>query len=227
MPHTSARATIRATCQSDHDISSPIEREHSANDPWRSVLPALNVALHHFTCKSLTIGAWHHNGRHVDGYEPVDLSVYYVSDQACLVYEIKHETINYRIECPFAYINNISLENEDSSKDQSARQPGLVIKLNRPPNFFMNYAGTERLFQCEDFTENQQASRIMVHRVGGNPKILQDQLAKLKSLYSFRNRQLPPPTFPSPITKTTNHAPKKPSQGSQEPHQQQSIPRYM
>lgn len=223
MPCTSASATIRAIRQSDHDIWSPFEPNHSTYDPSHSVLPASDVLLQHFSCKSLTIGAW----RYVGGCEPFDLLVYHVSDQACLVYDINKELTGYKIVCPFAYIDNISLENEDSSQDHSARQPGLMIELNRPPNFFMNLAGTERFLQCEDFTGNQQASRIMVHRIEVDPRLLQHLLPRLKFLYSFQVRQIPRPNFPSPITNITNHAPKKPSQGSQEPHQEQSTPRYM
>jgi hypothetical protein len=53
-------------------------------------------------------------------------------------------------------------------------------------------------YQVNDFTEDLQASRCLIHRLGGSPKVLSGQLAKLVSLESFMNRHLhqaPPPMF--------------------------------
>lgn len=71
------------------------------------------------------------------------------------------------------------------------RSGGLVVELNRPPNFFMDSSGSGGFFECGDFTEDHQASAIMVHHLGGNPKVLSGQLAKLVSLESFMNRHDP------------------------------------
>ncbi|KAJ5435392.1 Homeodomain [Penicillium cf. griseofulvum] len=54
------------------------------------------------------------------------------------------------------------------------RQGGLVVELNRPPHFYMDSSNSGGFYQCGDFTEEQQASQIM--------------LAKLVSLESFQNR---------------------------------------
>lgn len=72
-----------------------------------------------------------------------------------------------------------------------SRPRGLLVELNRPPNFFMDSSGTGGFHQCGDFTEEQQASQIMVHHLGGNPRQLSGELAKLVSLESFRNRHSP------------------------------------
>lgn len=66
-----------------------------------------------------------------------------------------------------------------------------MVELNRPPNFFMDSSGSGGFFQCGDFTEDQQASQVMVHHLGGHPKVLSGQLAKLVSLESFMTRHNP------------------------------------
>src|SRR5947207_15489345 len=68
---------------------------------------------------------------------------------------------------------------------------GLVVELNRSPNFFMDSSGSGGFYQCGDFTEDQQASQVLVHHLGGHPKALSGQLAKLVSLESFQNRHSP------------------------------------
>ena len=124
----------------------------------------------------------------------MDLVVFYAPDKACLTYYINNDGAGYKIEYPFAYIKNISLENNDSFDDpngMSTKPRGILVELNRPPNFFMDSAGTGGFHQCGDFTEDQQASSVMAHHLGGHPKALSGQLAKLVSLESFQNRHSP------------------------------------
>ncbi|RYP41907.1 hypothetical protein DL768_010424 [Monosporascus sp. mg162] len=54
----------------------------------------------------------------------------------------------------------------------------------------MDTSNLNRFFQTGNFTEDQQATQCFVHRLGGNPKILSGQLAKLVSLKSFMNRKI-------------------------------------
>ena len=148
-----------------------------------------SIVIHHFSCKSLSIGSWRRVGQNA-----MDLIVFYAPDKACLTYYINNEGAGYKIEYPFAYIKNISLEYGDPAEEASGmptRPRGLLVELNRPPNFFMDSAGTGGFHQCGDFTEEQQASLIMVHHLGGHPKVLSGQLAKLVSLDSFQNRHSP------------------------------------
>ena len=124
----------------------------------------------------------------------MDLVVFYAPDKACLTYYINNEGAGYKIEYPFASIKNITLEPGDAAEDASGmpiRPRGLIIELNRPPQFFMDSAGTGGFHECGDFTEEQQASTIMIHHLGGPPKVLSGQLAKLINLESFQNRHLP------------------------------------
>lgn len=148
-----------------------------------------SAVIHHFTCKSLSIGTWRRVGQNA-----MDLVVFYAPDKACLTYYINNDGAGYKIEYPFAYIKNITLEYGDPAEDHSSLQMnprGLVVELTRPPNFFMDSAGTGGFHQCGDFTEDQQASMIMLHRLGGHPKVLSGQLAKLVSLESYQNRHSP------------------------------------
>jgi len=118
----------------------------------------------------------------------MDLIIFYSPDKACMTYYINNDQAGYKIEYPFAFIKNIYLENGDI---EMGKPGGLVVELNRPPNFFMDSSGSGGFFQCGDFTEDQQASSIMVHHLGGHPKVLSGQLAKLVSLDSFMTRLNP------------------------------------
>jgi hypothetical protein len=118
----------------------------------------------------------------------MDLIIFYSPDKACMTYYINNDQAGYKIEYPFSFIKNIYLENGDA---ESGKPGGLVVELNRPPNFFMDSSGSGGFFQCGDFTEDQQASQVMVHHLGGHPKVLSGQLAKLVSLDSFMNRHNP------------------------------------
>lgn len=84
---------------------------------------------------------------------------------------------------------------------------GLVVELNRPPNFYMDSSNSGGFYQCGDFTEDQQATQVFTHHLGGHPKILSVQLAKLVSLESFQNRMNP---FDFNHTQLTASAPVSP-----------------
>lgn len=147
------------------------------------------LVIHNFTCKSLSIGSWRRVGQNA-----MDLVIFYVPDKACLTYYINNDSAGYKIEFPFSYIKSITLENPDAPEDPNGiptRPRGLMLELNRPPNFFMDSSGTGGFNQCGDFTEEQQASQIMVHHLGGHPRVLNGQLAKLVSLEAFQNRHNP------------------------------------
>ncbi|MCJ1317721.1 hypothetical protein MMC15_003047 [Xylographa vitiligo] len=144
------------------------------------------VVIHHFDCKNLSIGTWRRLGQNA-----MDLVVFYsVGEKPCLTYYINNDAAGYKIEFPFSYIKNISLET-GRTEGTVARQPGLVVELNRSPNFYMDSAGSNGFFLCGDFTEDQQASQIMTHYLGGDPAKLSSQLAKLTVLESFQNRLNP------------------------------------
>ena len=145
--------------------------------------------IHHFACRSLSVGTWRRVGQNA-----MDLVVFYSPEKACFTYYINNDNAGYKIEFPFSYIKNITLENGDVSEEANgapSRPGGLIIELNRPPNFFMDSSGSGGFYQCGDFTEDQQASQIMIHHLGGHPKVLSGQLAQLISLESFQNRHNP------------------------------------
>jgi hypothetical protein len=121
----------------------------------------------------------------------MDLVIFYSPEKCCITYYINNDSAGYKIEYPFAFIKNISLENGDpaSNAEGAAQRPGgLIVELTRPPNFFMDSSGSGGFYQCGDFTEDQQASHCMTHHLGGHPKILSGQLAKLVALESFQSR---------------------------------------
>lgn len=111
-----------------------------------------------------------------------------------MTYYINNDAAGYKIEYPFSYIKNIFLEPEDppSATGIAPRPGGLVIELTQPPNFYMDSSGSGGFYQCRDFTEDQQASKSLIHYLGGHPKVLGIQLSKLLSLESFQNRHVQP-----------------------------------
>ncbi|KAL2361141.1 hypothetical protein RJZ56_005981 [Blastomyces dermatitidis] len=144
------------------------------------------IVIHHFACRSLRIGSWRRVGQNA-----MDLVIFYSPEKSCMTYYINNDSAGYKIEYPFSFIKNIVLESGDPgpSADGTAPKPGgLVIELNRPPNFYMDSSNSGGFYQCRDFTEDQQATKSMVHYLGGHPKVLSVQLAKLVSLESFQNR---------------------------------------
>jgi hypothetical protein len=144
------------------------------------------VVIQHFHCRSLSIGTWRRVGQ-----STMDLVVFYSPDKACVTYYINNDSAGYKIEYPFAWIKNITLQQGDviaAAEGASQRAGGLVIELTRPPKFYMDSSGSGGFYECGDFTEDQQASQVMVHQLGGPSKVLSGQLAKLVSLESYQNR---------------------------------------
>ncbi|KAF5877144.1 putative homeobox domain-containing protein [Botrytis fragariae] len=144
--------------------------------------PQGKVVIHHLSCRSLSIGSWRRIGQNA-----MDLIIFYSPDKSTMTYYINNDQAGYKIEYPFSSIKNIYLENGDNE----SRPGGLVVELIRAPNFFMDSSGSGGFYQCGDFTEDQQASQVMVHHLGGHPKVLSGQLAKLVSLESFITRDNP------------------------------------
>ena len=144
--------------------------------------------IHHFACRSLSIGTWRRLGQNA-----MDLIIFYsLGEKPSLTYYINNDNAGYKIEFPFSYIKNILLiENVEEGNGSANRPAGIQVELNRPPNFYMDDSGSGGFYQTGDFTEDQQASQIMIHNLGGDPKILSGQLAKLVSLDSFINRHNP------------------------------------
>ncbi|KAL1849958.1 hypothetical protein VTK73DRAFT_9754 [Phialemonium thermophilum] len=161
------------------------------------------VFIHHLTCQSLSIGTWNRVGQNI-----MDLIVFYSPEKCTMTYYINNEQAGYKIEYPFSCIKTIYLDNPEGEPNKPA---GIVIELNRPPRFFMDASpSTTGFIQVQDFTEDRQASQCLVHHLGGNPKVLSGQLAKLISLESFMHRhthnpfveQLHPMSASAPVSPT-------------------------
>lgn len=153
------------------------------------------VLIHHLTCRSLTVGKWTRVGQNT-----MDLIIFYSPEKCTMTYYINNDQAGYKIEYHFSAIKSIFLDNPEGDPSKPA---GIVIELNRPPNFFMDSSpNSNGFFQCGDFTEDQQATHCFVHHLGGTPKVLSGQLAKLISLESFMNRHNPQP---SPFLDQAHH----------------------
>ncbi|KAJ4414247.1 Transcription elongation factor SPT4 [Neurospora sp. IMI 360204] len=167
------------------------------------------VLIHHLTCKSLTIGKWMRVSQN-----SMDLIIFYSPDKCTMTYYINNEQEGYKIEYPFSYIKNIYLNNGDGD-----HMGGITIELLSPPLFFMDAAGqASGFFQVGDFTEDQQASSVLTHHLGGNPKILSGQLAKLVSLEAFMHRHSPNHMFQEMHHPMALSAPVSPARPSSQPN---------
>jgi len=145
--------------------------------------PNAKVLINHLTCRSLSIGEWTRVGQNA-----MDLVVFYSPDKCTITYYINNEQAGYKIEYPFSYVKNIYLENNENDP---TKMGGIIIELTRPPHFLMDCSNSAGFSQVGDFTQDQQATHCLVHHLGGNPKVLSGQLAKLVSLESFMNRHNP------------------------------------
>ncbi|OJJ89082.1 uncharacterized protein ASPGLDRAFT_41009 [Aspergillus glaucus CBS 516.65] len=186
---------------------------YGANGYHNEATPSGKVVIHHFTCRSLSVGSWRRIGQNA-----MDLVVFYSPEKACMTYYINNDSAGYKIEYPFSHIKNITLESGDQGPQPNGAPPrpgGLVVELNRPPIFYMDSSNSGGFYQCGDFTEEQQASQILVHHLGGHPKVLSVQLAKLVSLESFQNRMaynfampappMSPPFIQRPASQPNHH----------------------
>jgi len=116
----------------------------------------------------------------------MDLIIFYSPDKCTMTYYINTEQAGYKIEYPFAYIKSIFLDTTEGEDG------GILIEVLNPPFFFIDPSATSSgFFECADFTEDKQASRVTTHRLAGNAKVLSGQLAKLISLEAFLYRHSP------------------------------------
>jgi len=169
------------------------------------------VVIQHFNCRSLSIGSWRRVGQ-----SQMDLIIFYSPEKACVTYYINNDSAGYKIEYPFAWIKSINLvQNDDLEEcDELASQTAfLLVELNRPPKFYMDGSGAGGFYECSDFTEDMQASRVLVHKLGGPSKVLSNQLAKLVSLDTFQNRHLLNAAFPisAPVSPIGNRPASQPN----------------
>ncbi|KAK1783539.1 hypothetical protein QBC45DRAFT_462284 [Copromyces sp. CBS 386.78] len=168
------------------------------------------VLIHHLNCKSLTIGKWMRVSQN-----SMDLIIFYSPDKCTMTYYINNDQEGYKIEYPFSYIKNIYLNNGDGD-----HMGGITIELLQPPLFFMDAVGqASGFFQVGDFTEDQQASSVLTHHLGGgNPKVLSSQLAKLVSLEAFMHRHSPNHMFQEMHHPMALSAPVSPARPSSQPN---------
>lgn len=80
--------------------------------------------ISHFTCRSLTVGNWRRIGQNA-----MDLVIFYSPDKACMTYYINNDSAGYKIEYPFAYIKNITLETGDSGPGPNGARLDQVALL--------------------------------------------------------------------------------------------------
>ena len=180
------------------------------------------VVIQHLACRSLSIGTWRRVGQ-----STMDLVIFYSPDKACMTYYIHNDAAGYKVEYPFAYIRNITVEPGDvliPVEGASPRMGGLVVELTRPPRFYMDSSGSGGFYECGDFTEQQQASKVMVHHLGGPSHVLCGQFAKLASLDAYQNRHsngsVEMHGFPRPAVSPVHHRPQSQPNHLAHPHSQ-------
>lgn len=76
-----------------------------------------------------------------------------LTEKECITYFFTDSDVKYKIEYPFAYIRNISLEYGDV---ETGKQGGLVVQLHRQPNFYMEIYMREDWIQCADLQKTNR-----------------------------------------------------------------------
>lgn len=168
----------------------------------------MRTVIHHLNCRSLSIGRWTRVGQNA-----MDLIIFYSPDKCTMTYYINNDQAGYKIEYPFSCIKTIYLNNAEGNDG------GITIELLQPPTFQMDSSTTATFIHVSDFTEDFQASRVLTHHLGGNPKVLSGQLAKLVSLEAFIHRHSapPPPSFDQ-LHAMSMSAPVSPARPSSQPN---------
>jgi hypothetical protein len=166
------------------------------------------VLIHHLNCRSLTIGRWMRVGQNA-----MDLIIFYSPDKCTMTYYINNDQAGYKIEYPFSYIKHIYLNNAEGGE-----HGGITIELLQPPLFHMDSSTTATFIQVNDFTEDHQASRVLTHHLGGNPKVLSGQLAKLISLEAYIHRHSAPAPVFDQLHPLSMSAPVSPARPSSQPN---------
>lgn len=147
------------------------------------------------------------------GQNAMDLIIFYSPDKCTMTYYINNDQAGYKIEYPFSHIKAIYLNQEQG--DQHA---GITIELLQPPMFYMDSSTTATFIQVHDFTEDHQASRVLTHHLGGNPKVLSGQLAKLVSLDTFLHRHSAAAPLFDQLHPLSMSAPVSPARPSSQPN---------
>lgn len=112
--------------------------------------------------------------------------IYYTPKKGLVTYYMQNSQDGYKIEYSFASIKTIYVEDNNGDLNKFG---GIVVELNKSPLFFhVEASNTNGFVQCQDFTEERQVSQCMVHHLGGDPWVLNDQVTELSSLETFANR---------------------------------------
>ncbi|KAK9458763.1 uncharacterized protein V1516DRAFT_118861 [Lipomyces oligophaga] len=161
---------------SDYDYSTP-------------PLPAQKMVVSRFSCSALSIGTWRRIGS-----SNMDLVVFFSPSQSRFTYYINNDCQGFKIEFLFSDIKRIYLEpiqtlSDSQSKAQSqpdskvAETAEIIIQLSRIPQFYLESTqGDGGWFETEDFTEDQQASKVLEHKLAGSKADLELQLSEFLSV---------------------------------------------
>ncbi|KAK9469670.1 hypothetical protein V1512DRAFT_256785 [Lipomyces arxii] len=187
---TASRATLGRSASFSNVSDRPFMMPGIGDMPFSAVDFArqaqAQTAVSRINCRSLMIGTW----RRVSS-SAMDFVVLYTPSQQRFTYFISNDSIGFKIEYFFASVQKIYVEghrSEGGSKSDSNSSTGLemgdlVIVLSHPPQFYMETSGpTVGWFETGDFTENQQATMVLEHRLSGPLKALEQQLAELLCL---------------------------------------------
>ncbi|EEB09782.2 homeobox transcription factor Phx1 [Schizosaccharomyces japonicus yFS275] len=154
-------------------VSAPQEASASVQVSGGKILEG-DDGLAAFPCKLLLIGEWKRYQATQD-----DISCYYSTRKAFIVYILRYREVEYGIKVPFSTIESIHVNMASSIELNPEKQKALkqspsqesplwlqlIIHLSVPPQFFATVNFQRQ--QCMDFTEGQQASRILIHSLYG------------------------------------------------------------
>jgi regulatory protein PHO2 len=157
-------------------------------------LPAVTI----IPCTDLSVGTWR---RIAATSRKHDLVAYLCDTKRCLTWFIRSSGYGFKMEIPFDIIVNTKFTN-------AAPGSGLAsFILSQPPAFYLESfspsypdRGTESVphwKKCADWTEDQQATRVLRHNIVGSAVQLAHVLRHLNAHASGSNIRLHSPSYHS------------------------------
>lgn len=131
---------------------------------------------------SLSIGQWHFNKDHQTLFTP-----YIEESTGRISYYFQDDDSVYQIRCGRTIIERII-----GTKSEDATKTTITIKLRQRPDFFKSYQGLHFIRQVDDFTDNEEASKVLTHVWKGVPmQSLRKLLRALGDKYIFLSAENP------------------------------------
>jgi hypothetical protein len=124
-----------------------------------------------FNAETLTVGTWHRIN-----LPPSDLLCLFEINQNAFVWVINEGGSQFKVEIPLTHITRI--ECSTCVDINNGPTSDIHFYLSQIPSFYLDMPTEHgrQWVECSDFTQDQQASRHLLHTLRGSPELVQDLL---------------------------------------------------